>query len=89
MLRRGTRWNNSDLRRAIRPLVSCCAAARQHLSSPARQCSTFVISASRGVLLGFLCAKQGRNPVDLALKLNVLAFGAVVVFLGAIVLGAF
>jgi hypothetical protein len=50
----------------------------------------FVPSWGAAILLSFRhCPSPGRPLVDLALKLNVLAVLAAIVFVSAIVLGAF
>ena len=54
-----------------------------------RRCSTYMSSDGIGTLLGFYSV-QGRRPiVDLALRLNVLAVCAAIVFVSAVLLGAF
>jgi len=54
------------------------------------RCNMFVSSWDAAILLSFChCPPSGRPLVDLALKLNVLAVLAAIVFVSAIVLGAF
>jgi len=45
--------------------------------------------AARRLLLGFACFSKGGANVDLTLRLNMLVVGAVFLFLGAILFGAF
>ena len=54
------------------------------------RCSMFVTSARVPILLDFHDVHtQGGRQVDLTLRLNVLAVCAAIVFVGAVLLGAF